>query len=1480
MSTAYHAKYFAHDLSRYRRSDSADRFSTSLFNANVDLNPHQIDAAMFAASSPLSMGAILADEVGLGKTIEAGLVLSQYWAERKRRLIVICPASLRKQWSLELTEKFDIPTMVLDSVLIKHSAKNAAIAFDLDAIIVCSYDFANRYRTQIKAHNWDLVILDEAHKLRNAYRKTSRVGRNLHWALRDKRKILLTATPLQNSLMELYGLVSLIDEHIFGDTKSFRSQYLRREADLPDLKARIGTICKRALRSHVTEYVRYKERKAITTPFRPNDAEHDFYEQVSEFIGRENLTSIPKGQRHLMELVLWKQLSSSSHAIAGTLHTMRERLKKILAGDQTTDSLVEDLVIQDDLESDYLEESTTEWNSTAPLFAGTSDADDSEDVEDGNDPASDLDSLEVGDSRLNAELAEPFDRVAVAKEIEELTAFIDRAQKFGVDSKSQALLKALEIGFLEMSKANSHRRAVIFTESKLTQAYLYKFLESNGYASKVVLFNGANTEQESLAIYEHWKTNSLTTERTGSKSVDIRTALIEHFRDHGEILLATEAAAEGLNLQFCSLVVNYDLPWNPQRIEQRIGRCHRYGQERDVVVINFLNERNAADQRVLKLLEEKFNLFNGVFGASDQVLGAIESGLEFEKRILQIYKQFGKPEEIDSAFASLEAEIDNDSRKRAVLNTQRALLEHSQNDFPTRLKTLLEDTNVRLKRVSEQFWALTKMILKEHAVFDNSERRFRLDKAPTGKINSGMYRLISKPKTNGRGEYSYKISHPLGQYVLESGMSQDCPFALLEFDLSSVPPSFSELHQLEGSGGWLTLQLLSINSLEVEQYLVFAATTHDGKLVDANTCEMLFQCNARVIAVDVESVPPALNELAKQTADEIVSSRLDANNVLIARETEKLQRWAEDKVSGLEKELADIKERILALNRQFRQAENPEQQRIVQNKIDEQEKAKRKKRSEIFDREAEILEQRDKLISELEHRLANRTQVETLFTIKWSAVRLENQNINADAEQITFTVAEPATVAGDLRGDSPRLYFATPYEGLSRPTPVVKESQRTAEGGLATAIELTRIQRIEVRLKFDRDSYCSVSLIPSRSAVLPDQTTVQTAIGEIGLVAINENWYQDVVPPDIGRVLIDGAVWSDAAMNVKWNLGGRELYVFASQPGMTGYISQPCLELGKKHFVLCTETLKEHVKEAIRETGAGDFEECDSSRGAPNGWIILRDVLPAKPVRPTHEANILNALRPIPEIDISLEGGIRVESTNWIEGFPPKVFVYGEREQIDVEIDGKISQRAADGSMFVEGFENIGQHVVWCGGKSKSYTIVPFHSDCEHWDAHIYQLDGRSDECISFCGPLVRIKKRKQGELVTPVLVSASNPVLLGPAPGDVIEALNVSGGQGMPYIAAPTFEPVWAMPKDPIHCTKDKSEIQLLSFVHPSFVHPRKFGVKLTRSNNEGDVSKWYQLILDAGRKGLDIKPDTAITRSLWSSYKDIARSLWRMSK
>lgn len=568
MTTPYHAKYFAHELTR-QGGVGVERLSRSLFDACVDLNPHQIEAALFAIRSPISKGVVLADEVGLGKTIEAGLVLCQYWAERKRRLLVVCPASIRKQWALELEEKFNLPTLVLDAKSFRQTMTGGEPnPFWSPSIVIASLHFVSRKRAEIKAVPWDLVVIDEAHKLRNAYRQSNRMGRNLCWALEDRRKILLTATPLQNSLLELYGLSTIIDERIFGDLPSFRTQYVNTGGDTDGLRNRLRSFCKRTLRRQVLEYIQYTERKLITRPFSPTEQEHKLYEAISAFLRRDDTYSLPQRQRHLMILVVRKLLASSPQAVAGTLEVIRDRLVRKKEFIPEEGNPLEQLILEEEMGEELLDEI---------LGAEAEQEETSEDQPD--EEAIDLQKLEA--------------------EIRELDHFIQWARSIGIDTKTRSLIKALEIGFAKMAEMGAPIKAVIFTESRRTQAFLRDFLDGNGYAGKVVMFNGPNRDPESTEIYNQWvETNRDTGRSSGSRPVDIRMALVEHFRDHANILIATEAASEGLNLQFCSLVINFDLPWNPQRVEQRIGRCHRYGQKHDVVVINFLNERNEADRRV------------------------------------------------------------------------------------------------------------------------------------------------------------------------------------------------------------------------------------------------------------------------------------------------------------------------------------------------------------------------------------------------------------------------------------------------------------------------------------------------------------------------------------------------------------------------------------------------------------------------------------------------------------------------------------------------------------------------------------------------------------------------------------------------------------------------------------------------------------------------------------------------------------------
>ena len=326
-------------------------------------------------------------------------------------------------------------------------------------------------RDELKSIAWDLVVIDEAHKLRNAYRPSNKVGQDIRWALEDCRKLLLTATPLQNSLLELYGLSTLIDEHIFGDVNSFRSQYTSAGSSLADLRQRLSGFCKRTLRNEVTEYIRYTERRAITRPFSPDDNEHSLYEAVSVFLQRPHSYALPQRQRHLTALILRKLLASSSLAIAATLDALRIRLESLRDEQAQSDpELAERLIDAEEIDDELLDEILGEDEEPATTVTA---------------PAT-------------------IDRQKLQEEIDTLRWLGNWARSIGVDTKTRTLLKALDIGFEQMMTTGAARKALIFTESRRTQEYLKAFLESNGYAGQVVLFNGTNAGPEPAAIYERW----------------------------------------------------------------------------------------------------------------------------------------------------------------------------------------------------------------------------------------------------------------------------------------------------------------------------------------------------------------------------------------------------------------------------------------------------------------------------------------------------------------------------------------------------------------------------------------------------------------------------------------------------------------------------------------------------------------------------------------------------------------------------------------------------------------------------------------------------------------------------------------------------------------------------------------------------------------------------------------------------------------
>ena len=953
--TDYHAKYFAHELTRRCASDEVDKLAPVLADAQVDLNPHQVEAALFAFQNPLGKGAILADEVGLGKTIEAALLLAQKWAEGKRKLLVILPANLRKQWSQELADKFHLPSAILETKSFNEHIKAGNLnPFAQPAIVLCSFQFARNKAPYITQTGWDLVVVDEAHRLRNVYRPTNKIAQAIKAAIAPFPKVLLTATPLQNSLLELYGLVSILDDYTFGDLDSFRDRFARpNDDDFAELKQRLAPLCKRTLRKQVLEYVRYTNRLALVQEFVPFPNEQELYDKVSEYLRAERLYALPASQRQLVTLILRKLLASSTHAIASTLAGL---VKKLEEAERAQVAVTE---IPDELPANWepTDELLDEW-------AG----DDDEAA-----PPKRIYSAE--------ELAE------LRQELQRLRGFLQLATSIDQNSKGEVLLTALRHGFATAAEAQDReggslqQKAVIFTESRKTQAYLFHLLDQSEWKDQVLLFNGTNTDALSKQILARWQQRHAGTDRvTGSASSDMRAALVDCFRDERKILIATEAAAEGINLQFCNLVVNYDLPWNPQRIEQRIGRCHRYGQKYDVVVVNFLNKQNAADQRVYQLLAQKFQLFDGVFGASDEVLGAIESGVDFEKRIAAIYQQCRTEAQIQHEFDALQSELEQqiaeaqrDAREKLLDNFDLAVVE--------RIKL---ESRVAIDRFQQRLWDMTRHQLAADAEFDADTLSFTLRRNPFPKlpIHPGPYRL-------GRHDSdanTYRIGHPLAQRLLQQAKDTATPRCRVEFDYTGGKKKITAVEHLLRKSGWLRCAMASTSGLETEEHVLLVGFDDQLEPMASETVSRLFDLPARVLGA-ADAAHPVGDRLSVALAHyraALMNRQSERNGAWFDAEVEKLDRWAGDRHASLESELREIDDKLKALRKEAREAGSLPKKLELRQKARDVEMRQQQAWEVAKKAKAEIDAQKEDLLDAISERLQQKTKTTELFTIRWT----------------------------------------------------------------------------------------------------------------------------------------------------------------------------------------------------------------------------------------------------------------------------------------------------------------------------------------------------------------------------------------------------------------------------------------------------------------------------------------------------------------
>ena len=953
--------YFYHLLTLRKPKWDEESAAQAVIEAKVDLNPHQIEAATFAFRNPLAGGVILADEVGLGKTIETGLVLSQLWAEGKRSVLIVAPKSLRHQWQDELRNLFGIESTIIDTKSARAAEKDGAevIPSNRNLALITNEHFFNSYASHIRAKRWDLIVIDEAHKLRNVWRNGKNQAQRaklIRDTIRPFKKLLLTATPMQNNLMELFGLTSFIEDSILGTQESFQQTFQRipeeeRDERLAELKYRMQKFFHRELRRNVSDFIKYTKRNAVTFEFDPDDEEEQLRKDFETYLAREDIVGIPKMASHLLKLIYYKLLASSSFALKNSLlgiykrfmvfaATMDDRKLFDLLHDQIDSTLrtadgKKTLELEEFEKLLYKKVRPKSFDGLRSLVGGSEidDLIESESEIEENYSEDDLEAAFQDDIKgISSEHAK------ILSEAKEVLQFIQLTKKIRENTKGDALKRALERQFSQAREQGWPEKAVIFTEFKTTQQYVINVLEQMGLSldNDIVIFNGSVGDAES------------------------RRNLVLEFKERKKIFLTTEAGAEGLNLQFCNLIINYDLPWNPQRIEQRIGRCHRYGQQLDVVVVNFVNKKNHADKRVLELLGEKFHLFEGAFGVSDEVLGEIQSGNDIEKEILSIYLSCRTPEEIDKKFEEM-LEHNRDSVDEKLRIAREKLLAEFDEDVQKRLR----DVHDRTRQTIDAKQALVRdCVLSSipNDVLTPKVSSFSVSKPLIGLSPGIEYSFIKDTTTDYE---TIHTAHP----AFKAMNALEKIEGHIRFEISNKH-KISLLTEHIGKRGSFQIHRVRIEGIESFDALIPLFIFDDGSVLDIEASHKLLGATSQVAFDSVHSMDAKPFEIVMATELEKLHSQLKLNSEeLYHEEIEKIEFFFEDLERQKKYEKDDLQKKIDELKKERRKL--PLQaQATLNSEISKLKDKQLKLDEEIAKIGRESREREKKLVASLESKLS------------------------------------------------------------------------------------------------------------------------------------------------------------------------------------------------------------------------------------------------------------------------------------------------------------------------------------------------------------------------------------------------------------------------------------------------------------------------------------------------------------------------------
>lgn len=780
MQTPFHAYYTALKLNSLQ---DEDRLLPVYSQGSINVYPYQIAAALFAMRNPYQKGVILCDEAGMGKSHEAMLIASEMWYEGKTKILIAIPHfNLLMQWAEMIEEKYSIPFLV---------AGNPDI-LDFEGIVLVTNEYLIQNVETFGKINWDTIIFEEANILSTVYQDEntfrgsagSKQAKILKDFSKNTFKILLTGTPIEKNIMDLYGLIYFIDENLLPDPEAYMKRYLRRPENYPELAEKVSKYCFRTLRSQAKRYAKIPERRHITLEYEGSDEEKRLYELLNMYIEKPDKKAFPQMDKYDLALMLLGSAASSSV-------TIRQSLKNII------------------IRLERMPEAVTEC--------------------------------------------------------EEFKVMLTTAENIKCDTKATLLLDSLEKLFPYITKKGANRKAVIFTESVETQKYLYTLLKDK---YNTLIYSGTSSDYD----------------------------VLRRFREKGEILLSTDLGAKGYNFEVASLIVNYDLLYNTLKMEQRIDRVHRNGQQNDCVVLSFINKGNFADIRKLELVSKRHILTDGVFGVSDSVIGGFTKDLSKSIKKLEIRTKAQVEKDYQNTLTE-----NRENNKELVETAEDILFTTFTKDMAEKIKITPQYAEEKGKEINSELWELVKYYFRKYNE-KNDDCKFVIDedkKTVTATEYNELPRLFYYPTESGNK--AYKALKQFKNISLLSPLAKGLMFNT----------ECAETGTLCIEGGrecTISLYMVTIYSgrSKFRSYPVLAGKDADGNILNSEECERILNLPVKSYTEQGKSAPYWLKSSGWQTE---LNPLVDIDEI-IRHEEERLTPMQKEEVSRL-KQAATVKKNKL-----------------------------------------------------------------------------------------------------------------------------------------------------------------------------------------------------------------------------------------------------------------------------------------------------------------------------------------------------------------------------------------------------------------------------------------------------------------------------------------------------------------------------------------------------------------------------------------